>query len=41
LRQKDSKVRANGWPMKGLKPPKVAAREAYKEGGPVGRIIGK
>jgi len=30
-----------GWPMKGLKPPKVAAREAYEEAGLVGRIIGK
>ncbi|MEA2788232.1 MAG: hypothetical protein QOG73_638 [Acetobacteraceae bacterium] len=30
-----------GWPMKGLRPPKVAAREAYEEAGLVGRIIGK
>jgi 8-oxo-dGTP pyrophosphatase MutT (NUDIX family) len=30
-----------GWPMKGLKPPQVAAREAYEEAGLVGRIIGK
>ena len=30
-----------GWPMKGLKPPKVAAREAYEEAGLVGRITGK
>jgi 8-oxo-dGTP pyrophosphatase MutT (NUDIX family) len=30
-----------GWPMKGLKPPEVAAREAYEEAGLVGRIIGK
>jgi 8-oxo-dGTP pyrophosphatase MutT (NUDIX family) len=30
-----------GWPMKGLRPPKVAAREAYEEAGLVGRIFGK
>ena len=30
-----------GWPIKGLKPPKVAAREAFEEAGLVGRIIGK
>jgi len=30
-----------GWPMKGLKPPKVAAREAFEEAGLVGRIIDK
>ncbi len=30
-----------GWPMKGLKPPKVAAQEAYEEAGLVGHIIGK
>ncbi|MEJ1978033.1 MAG: NUDIX hydrolase [Acetobacteraceae bacterium] len=30
-----------GWPIRGLTPPEVAAREAYEEGGLVGRIIGK
>jgi 8-oxo-dGTP pyrophosphatase MutT (NUDIX family) len=30
-----------GWPMKGLKPPEAAAREAFEEAGLVGRIIGK
>jgi 8-oxo-dGTP pyrophosphatase MutT (NUDIX family) len=30
-----------GWPMKGRKPPEVAAREAYEEAGLVGSIIGK
>jgi 8-oxo-dGTP pyrophosphatase MutT (NUDIX family) len=30
-----------GWPIKGLKPPKVAAQEAHEEAGLVGRIIGK
>jgi 8-oxo-dGTP pyrophosphatase MutT (NUDIX family) len=30
-----------GWPMKGLKPPRVAAQEAFEEAGLVGRIIGK
>jgi 8-oxo-dGTP pyrophosphatase MutT (NUDIX family) len=27
-----------GWPIKGLKPPKAAAREAYEEAGVRGRI---
>lgn len=30
-----------GWPIKGLKPAEVAAREAYEEAGLAGRIIGK
>jgi 8-oxo-dGTP pyrophosphatase MutT (NUDIX family) len=30
-----------GWSIKGLKPPQVAAREAYEEAGLVGRIISK
>jgi len=29
-----------GWPIKGLTPPHVAAREAYEEAGLVGQIIG-
>jgi 8-oxo-dGTP pyrophosphatase MutT (NUDIX family) len=27
-----------GWPMKGLRPPKAAAREAYEEAGVTGRV---
>jgi 8-oxo-dGTP pyrophosphatase MutT (NUDIX family) len=30
-----------GWPVKGLKPREVAAREAYEEAGLLGTIIGK
>jgi 8-oxo-dGTP pyrophosphatase MutT (NUDIX family) len=30
-----------GWPIKGLKPPKAAAREAYEEAGIRGRIAGR
>jgi 8-oxo-dGTP pyrophosphatase MutT (NUDIX family) len=30
-----------GWPIRGLKPRDVAAREAYEEAGLVGRIVGK
>jgi 8-oxo-dGTP pyrophosphatase MutT (NUDIX family) len=30
-----------GWPIKGLKPPKAAAREAYEEAGVRGRIAGR
>ena len=30
-----------GWPIKGLKPAEVAAREAYEEAGLAGRIIGR
>jgi 8-oxo-dGTP pyrophosphatase MutT (NUDIX family) len=30
-----------GWPIRGLKPAEVAAREAYEEAGLAGRIIGK
>ena len=30
-----------GWPIKGLKPREVAAREAYEEAGLVGRVPGK
>jgi len=30
-----------GWPIKGLKPPKSAAREAFEESGVRGRIGGK
>ncbi len=30
-----------GWPIKGLKPAAVAAREAYEEAGLAGRILGK
>jgi 8-oxo-dGTP pyrophosphatase MutT (NUDIX family) len=30
-----------GWPIRGLKPREVAAREALEEGGLVGRIVGK
>jgi 8-oxo-dGTP pyrophosphatase MutT (NUDIX family) len=30
-----------GWPIRGLKPREVAAREAFEEAGLVGRIVGK
>lgn len=30
-----------GWPIKGLQPREVAAREAYEEAGLVGRVAGK
>ena len=30
-----------GWPIKGLKPPKSAAREAFEEAGVRGRVGGK
>jgi 8-oxo-dGTP pyrophosphatase MutT (NUDIX family) len=30
-----------GWTIKGLKPPEVAAQEAFEEAGLVGRIVGK
>jgi 8-oxo-dGTP pyrophosphatase MutT (NUDIX family) len=30
-----------GWPIKGLKPPKAAAREAYEEAGVRGHIAGR
>jgi 8-oxo-dGTP pyrophosphatase MutT (NUDIX family) len=30
-----------GWPIKGLKPPQVAAREAYEEAGIVGEVARK
>lgn len=30
-----------GWPIKGLKPREVAAREAYEEAGLLGRVAGK
>jgi 8-oxo-dGTP pyrophosphatase MutT (NUDIX family) len=30
-----------GWPIKGLKPPEAAAREAYEEAGVRGRIAGR
>jgi 8-oxo-dGTP pyrophosphatase MutT (NUDIX family) len=30
-----------GWPIHGLKPRDVAAREAFEEGGLIGRIVGK
>jgi 8-oxo-dGTP pyrophosphatase MutT (NUDIX family) len=30
-----------GWPIKGLKPSKAAAREAYEEAGVRGRIAGR
>jgi 8-oxo-dGTP pyrophosphatase MutT (NUDIX family) len=30
-----------GWPIKGLKPPKSAAREAYEEAGVRGRVAGR
>jgi 8-oxo-dGTP pyrophosphatase MutT (NUDIX family) len=30
-----------GWPIHGLKPRDVAAREAFEEGGLVGRLVGK
>lgn len=30
-----------GWPMKGMKPREVAAREAFEEAGLVGEIVGK
>ena len=29
------------WPIRGLRPAEVAAREAYEEAGLAGRIIGK
>ena len=30
-----------GWPMKGKKPPEVAAQEAFEEAGLLGKIVGK
>lgn len=30
-----------GWPIRGLRPREVAAREAFEEAGLVGRIVGK
>jgi 8-oxo-dGTP pyrophosphatase MutT (NUDIX family) len=30
-----------GWPIHGLKPREVAAREAFEEGGLVGKIVGR
>ena len=30
-----------GWPIRGLKPREVAAREAFEEGGLVGKVVGK
>jgi 8-oxo-dGTP pyrophosphatase MutT (NUDIX family) len=32
---------SKGWPIKGLKPSKAAAREAYEEAGVRGRIAGR
>jgi 8-oxo-dGTP pyrophosphatase MutT (NUDIX family) len=30
-----------GWPMKGRKPPEIAAQEAYEEAGLIGRVVNK
>lgn len=30
-----------GWPMKGRKPPEIAAQEAYEEAGLIGRIVNR
>jgi 8-oxo-dGTP pyrophosphatase MutT (NUDIX family) len=34
-------VIAKGWPIRGLKPREVAAREAFEEAGAVGTLVGK
>jgi 8-oxo-dGTP pyrophosphatase MutT (NUDIX family) len=40
-RETKRRIIPKGWPIKGLKPPKAAAREAYEEAGVRGRIAGR
>ena len=40
-RETRRRVIPKGWPIRGLKPREVAAREAFEEAGVVGSIVGK